>query len=504
MSVKARFLTNSFSNAAGWAWLTVLNIAAIPYIVRKLGYDGYGILSLVSLVLGYFAFLDFGLGSAVIKYISYYHALDDIRRTNRIVNSTLFLFLIIGLAGACLIIIFTRFFALKIFNIPAPLHSTALSCFYLSAIGFSLNLVLGVISRIPEALQRFDLSNKVNTAVGTLVTLSNVLILFLGYGLTQVVVMNIIGSAAGIFLFYTVSKRILPRVSLDMKFSLRDFREVLHFGAYTVFTNFSALITNSINQVVVGSVVGMSGLAVFNIPFRIVSRFQTFIFRLAFIFFPLSSEFHAHSDMKRLRSSYLKLSRYVFLLSSCVFIPLLAYPGEILLYWMGGDFAQKGAAAMFLISLGFYLITFTMVAGLTALGVGKPGYNAIFSTCTAVLNLALVYPLTKIRGITGAGAALLLSVLHFPVDICVINKKILGIGGLEYFRYVFGRNLLIMAIVYSFYYCMLRKFITGACSFALVMAVSYGFLALIVYFQGVCKEDRRYFLDTLKGLRTHA
>src|ERR1035437_10688053 len=75
MSLGKRFIKNSFFNVAGWLWLTVISVVTVPYIVKKLGYDAYGVLSLVSMVVGYFAFLDLGLGDAVIKYVSHYHVL---------------------------------------------------------------------------------------------------------------------------------------------------------------------------------------------------------------------------------------------------------------------------------------------------------------------------------------------------------------------------------------------------------------------------------------------
>jgi len=49
---------NVFYNFISQSWFLILAFITIPYIVRKLGTDAYGILSLVGVVLGYFAFLN--------------------------------------------------------------------------------------------------------------------------------------------------------------------------------------------------------------------------------------------------------------------------------------------------------------------------------------------------------------------------------------------------------------------------------------------------------------
>ncbi len=502
MSLKKKYIKNSFYNVIGWGWIIVLNIMTIPYIVHKLGYDAYGILVLVLLVLGYFAFLDFGLGDAVIKYISHYYTLKDFRKINRIINSILFLFIIIGLIGGGLIVLFTRFFALKIFKIPMQLQSTAVYCFYLGAIGFFLNLIFGVISKIPEALQRFDLSNRNNVITGTTITLSNVLVLFLGHGLKEVVIVNILGSALGISLFYVTDKKLIPQLTFNLKFDFRDFREIFQFGLYTIFTRFSGIITNSINQLFVGFLIGTTGVAIFSVPFKIVSKFQGFIYRLAFIIFPVSSELLAQKDLEKLQNVYLKLSKYVFLLSSIFFVPLIAYSNKILFYWMGADFASKGTYLMTMISLTFYLISLTMVPGLVALGLGKPRYNAFFSFLTATINMVFIYPLTKMWGINGAAIALLLSSLQVPVAIYVINKKVVEINTKRYFSFVFGKLILFNIVAFIFYNLILNRLITNLLTFLLIVFVSYGFLAILFYKIGLAKDDKKIFIDKFVDIKS--
>ena len=502
MDLKIRYINNSIANVAGWVWLTILNIIVTPYMVHRLGYDGYGVLSLVLLVLGYFAFLDLGLGDGVIKYVSHYYALGDTKKVNRIINSILFLFTIIGLLGAVLIVLFTHFFVLMIFKIPPKLQPIAVNCFYISAFGFFLNLIFGVISKIPEALQRFDVSNRNNILIGTIVTLLNVGLLVAGYGVREVVIMNVLGSIAGIIVFYISARRLLSILKIDLRFSLEDFREVVHFGLYNVYTKSTGLVTNSINQFFVSCLVGTAGLTIFNVPFKIVNRFQEFIQRLSSIVFPVSSELLAQQDLLRLKKVYLKLARYLFFISNILFIPLLSYSYHILYFWMGEDFAKKSAQAMFLISLTFYFISWTAIPGLVALGMGRPKYNAIFSTITAFINLVFVYPLTKRWGVNGAAIAFFLSSIQVPVAIYVINKRVVQVKVREYITYVYGIHSIVSFCMYVLFAFVVKLLITDLLSFMGVFIGSYLLLIWLFWKMGLAPEDKAIFKSKLHVFTT--
>ena len=489
MSLKGKYIRNSYFNVVGWIWLVALNLATVPYIVHKLGYDAYGILALVLLVLGYFSFLDFGLGDAVIKYFSHYYTLKDFDKLNKIINSILFLYLLIGLFGAGLIILFTKLFALKIFKIPLPLHPVATYCFYLGAVGFVLNLIFGVISKIPEAIQRFDLSNRNNVIMGTTITLSSVFFLFLGYGLREVIIVNLLGSLLGIVLFYRTTKKLVPQLIFNMKFHSRDFKEIVIFGLYTVYIKLSSLITGSVNQFFVGALVGTSGVTIFNVPFKIILRFQSLIYRISFIVFPLSSELSAAKDNEKIRSVYLQLSKYILILSSFFFIPLISFSREILRYWMGPDFAARSSYVMLMCCLFYYMMSLTMVPGLVALGLGQPKYTALFSSLTALINIALVIPLIKSWGIDGAATALFLSSITAPVMIYVISVKVVRITINEYLNIVIGRSVFVILLSIIIAH-NLKQYMTNIWYFLCIIVSVYLLLAASFYEICLRREEK--------------
>jgi hypothetical protein len=68
MEINGRLLTrNTLLNLAGQGGPLLIAAAAIPFIIRGLGMERFGILSIIWLAPEYFAFIDLGLGRATIK-----------------------------------------------------------------------------------------------------------------------------------------------------------------------------------------------------------------------------------------------------------------------------------------------------------------------------------------------------------------------------------------------------------------------------------------------------
>jgi O-antigen/teichoic acid export membrane protein len=195
------------------------------------------------------------------------------------------------------------------------------------------------------------------------------------------------------------------------------------------------------------------------------------------------------------------LAKLVFLLSSILFLPLAAFATQILHYWMGADFAAKGAVVMFYCCVAFYFISLTMVPSLVALGMGKPVVNAVFASITAGINLVLVYPLTRYWGVNGAAGALLASSLPFPVYIYVVNRNIIKVDTTQYFKVVFGR----MAFVGIIFFAVVNNFVTKLAVSGLLLLFlilgSYLVISCLAYFLGLDGKEREIIRDRVTDIR---
>ena len=108
---------NAILNLAGHGVRVIVALVAIPFIIRGLGTERYGVFSLALIVLGYFSLFDFGLGRATTKFVAEYLGREDTKQLPGLIWTSLGLQLIQGIFGGFLLVAATPFLVGKIFNI---------------------------------------------------------------------------------------------------------------------------------------------------------------------------------------------------------------------------------------------------------------------------------------------------------------------------------------------------------------------------------------------------
>ncbi len=210
---------NALYNAFGFVFPVVLSLLTVPYIVHKLTLEVYGIYVLAISLMGLMSFLDLGFGQGIVKFVSQYEAKRDYDKINKIIGVSLLIYLTMGLLGCVLIFSLSDFLAKDVFRVSERYVQTATLAFNIVAFGFLINFINGVFSNIPKALQRYDVSVKIQNVVWFCSIVSMVILLYLGRGLILILGAHIFFLLMGGVIFYKASKMILPTLKVKLKFS---------------------------------------------------------------------------------------------------------------------------------------------------------------------------------------------------------------------------------------------------------------------------------------------
>jgi O-antigen/teichoic acid export membrane protein len=98
LEISGRLLArNTLINFVGQVIPLAIGVIAIPIIVRGLGTDRFGLLSLAWVVLGYFTIFDLGLGRATTKYVAEALGKGEEEKVPNLVWTTVAIQLILGL-----------------------------------------------------------------------------------------------------------------------------------------------------------------------------------------------------------------------------------------------------------------------------------------------------------------------------------------------------------------------------------------------------------------------
>lgn len=494
MTLANKTIGNALSGVIGFAWPILLALVCLPYIVHKLGNEAYGVLALVTSVLGFFAFFDLGVTNASIKYIAEAYAQDDVEKINKIIGSSLVVYLIAGGAGACLIALMTNTLVQKILKIPPGYIADSTFAFYVASCGFLLNMVLGVFAALPKAVQRYDVATKVNIIVSTSLTLLTVLTLYLGYGLREVVILNFLSSLASLAVYMLVAKSLIKNISIRVCIDLVTFKKLFSFGAYSLLVMISSVFLFQLDRLMIGSFAGAAQVAFYVVPASIALRINGFVGSIMGVVFPLCSELHATGQQAKLRELYLKASKYAFMLSISIATPLVVLSTQVMKYWMGDEYGLKSSMVLALLSFSSFFASLSTIPAFLLDGIGKPRVNAFFAVQSAVMNIILCFLLIPRFGVNGAAFAGLANGLLVAFYLVTVDKKILHIGLLRILVDIWARPLAAALLQGVLTVIFVMPFISGIATLISGLAVSAGlFYVAALLFKALNEEDIMQF-----------
>src|SRR5258706_13215786 len=112
---------NSILNLAGQILPMLTGVLTIPYIVRGLGTDGYGILSIAMMLLGYFNIFDLGLSRATVKFVAENLDPENVHKVPELVWTSLSLLVGLGIIGGAVAAFFVPISVTHLFKMAVEL-----------------------------------------------------------------------------------------------------------------------------------------------------------------------------------------------------------------------------------------------------------------------------------------------------------------------------------------------------------------------------------------------
>ena len=497
-----RTIDNAVFNTLSWAVPAILSFLILPFIVRSLGPDAYGILTLVLTVIGYFAFLDLGLGTAVVKYVAEYSSGGDRETMNQLIGTIFLVLLVLGGVGACVLMLIAQPLAASVLKVPPHLVRAAYISFCIGSPGFFFTVLLSFLSAIPNGLNRYDVTSMMSVGMGVLTTLGTALILWFGFSLLQVVSFNVVVSIVSIAAYVVIVKRLMPGVSLRPRLCMPMLRRVLGFGLYSVLSRIAYVANYQGDRLFTGAILGVSSVTHYVVPFSLADRVSSITVRIGSVIFPAISELHGQKRHDEIVRLYLVSSRVILALSTAVCLPLGVFGNRLVALWMGSDFGLRTVGIVELVTLGLYMTSLTNVPSFVVDGLGRPRISGISASCTTILHLSLIIPLAKVLGLIGIATAFLVSTAVVgPVFVYYVNRNVIMIPQLRMLKEAYAKPLA-AGVVSVVPVCLVSQSHVHSVFVLLALMGSTSLLYVVVaYAIGVFpSEAQRYVQGVVGGL----
>jgi O-antigen/teichoic acid export membrane protein len=391
-------------NFFGQGWPILLAFVSLPYIVRHLNVDLYGIYTLALVVVGYFSFSQLGLVPALIKHVSQALSSNDHEKARQVVWACLAAFCVVGAVVIGLVTVFSHLIIIRFFKIAPGLVPAAIFTLRAAAVAFVFSNISALLIGVLRAVGRFDIINRVSIILGTLQTIGFVVLLYLGYSLTALMMFYVVLQAAITAAYAYYARKQLPCIARPC-WSAPTLFQLLKFGGYITVSSATEPVLSNIEKVFLSSLRSVNALTYYSIPFSVVSRLSIIPSSVLSVLFPIFSRRISDENAQLNRELHFRSTLYMLFIYAFIMAFFVFFGGPFFSFWLGGDFARNASAILAILFAGGLIGTSAQSAATLLVGAGKPQYPALFSVIETVLYIPSSYLLIKRYGSVGAAAS---------------------------------------------------------------------------------------------------
>lgn len=392
---------NTMYNLAGGLFPAAVSLVTVPLYLSKIGVDRYGALTLVWMFLSYFGIFDIGLSRASANQIAKTDQIEDVRA---VFWTALTLNGLIGLLGGVILYFVGDIIFQYLFKMPGNMRISVISVMPWLAFSVPLAIVSGVLTGTMEGREQFLMLN----IIGIFSTfLIQVVPLFVAYfyspRLLWLIPAAIIARTLSLLplLYYALKllgtwKPLLP--------DIRWAKILFSYGAWISISNFIAPFFSTLDKLMIGSIIGVSGVSYYTIPERLARQASVFPGALTRTLFPqLSTGDEATAREKANRSL-----EFLYGMITPIIVIIMIGMHPFLDLWIGDKFATIAAPIGIVIAMTVWLNGLAYIPSNFLQARGRPDLTARFHMIEVIPHLIFLWFALHWFGLMGGAISLVL------------------------------------------------------------------------------------------------
>ena len=407
---------NTIYNLIGYISPIPVALITIPILVKALGTDRFGVLTIAWMVIGYFSLFDMGIGRATTKFVAEYAARGDFHLIRKIVMTALMLLLLFGVIAGALVFGLTGWLVTALLNIPPDLIEESRQAFYLLSLSIPLVLLIAGTRGVLEAQQRFAIINAIKIPSSLATLLVPILVIPFSHSLYPIVGMLVVSKAVSLAFYAFYCWKYLEKSASSSQPQKSTIGMLLRFGGWLSISNIIAPMMGNLDRFFIGAIMTMSAVAYYVTPYDMITR--TFVIPIGIlgVIFPAFSAYAA-ADEKRLITLYKQAIKYILIAMIPLAIGIIIFARPFLLLWLSQEFADESSLVLQILGAGILFSSVARVPFNAIQAIGRPDITAKILLYELPLYLAGVIFLTRSLGILGVA---IIWTAHLIIEMIVL------------------------------------------------------------------------------------
>lgn len=411
MSRSRQIAINAVSQWTVTTVSAVLGLVLVPFLIAKLGQDGYGLIAVVLAIAGVCTLADLGISGALGRQLAESLARKDEGKYRELLSTALALHLALGLIASSTVFLLAPQLA-RSFGLPQSLYH--IGVFLLKTYGAAHVLFTFLMPSAKAVLashNRFDKSSQID-AVRRLCDAAG---LFLVLASTNA---GIVGWAVVCITTDVVSVVLLWRAAAKVHTGLRigiamigssGLRELFALGCQFSVLQLSGQISTHANPFILTTCLGPASVALYRPPTQILSVLYSVVMTVSGQLHPLATKAHVEGDKRDLIAILSRGTKYAMLMGAVSCAILIPFAQPLCKIWL-----SKGLGDQYMVCTAVLTIqTITQLCAFAGgtqwavlLGMKRTAFAAYARMVLALLNIVSSWILVKYTSLGVLGAVL--------------------------------------------------------------------------------------------------
>ena len=482
----------------------VISLYTSRVILKVLGVEDYGIYNVVGGLVAMFSMISASLSSAISRFITYEIGAGNKERLRDVFSSSVTIQIIIAIVFIMVAETLGLWFLNNKMVIPDNRVSAANWCYQLSILAFSLNLISVPYNATIIAYERMSVFAYISIFEGLAKLAIAFLILYnpfdklIYYAFLVSVVSSIV-----VFVYRTYCKLHFEECSFSFRYDHGLLKQMFGFAGWNMIGTASTVLRDQGSNILINLFFGPAVNGARAIAQQVNTAVNSFVQNYMIALNPQITKSYASGDKEYMLRLVLMGSRFSFYILLFLGLPILLSTSFILDLWL--DVVPEHAVLFVQLTIILTMcdcLSHTFVTAILA--DGRIKYYMIIVGGLQLLNLPIAYLALYLGAIPESVVVVAIIISQFCLMARLLFlRKIVGLS-----LRVFAKSVYLNVIIVSVLSVLIPLYLVynmheGWLSFVVVSGTSVLMTGLAVFFVGMKKEERAFFISKLHSLKIH-
>jgi O-antigen/teichoic acid export membrane protein len=421
----AVLVRNALLNVAGSGGPMLIGLVSIPILIRSLGPDRFGLLTLAWALIGYFSLFDVGLGRALTHAVAAKLGASDREAVPPLFWGSLSLLAMLGLAAAVLITSTTPWLVGSLLRMPGWLQPEARHSFYLLGLCMPAVILATGFRGLLEAFQRFDLVNAVRIPSGIFTYAGPLAVLPFSNDLPAIVCVLLLGRVATCAVQAVLCFRIMPQLIVIPRLQSEVLRPLFRMGMWMTVSNVISPLMANLDKLFIGVLLSVGAVAYYATPCELIIRLLVIPVAIAAVLFPAFSASLVQNPIET-GLLFVNSLKHLFVCLFPVLLITIGFAREGLTVWLGAGFASNSYMVLQWLAAGALLNGLAQIPLTFLQSAGRSDLTAKLHVIELPLYGLSAAVLIHWQGLLGAAMAWTFRVTVDAVCLFTVAERMLG------------------------------------------------------------------------------